>query len=53
MVLACLSALSGRDAPLSLLPPGMGAMVPQLAGLAAFGALCLWFCRAQYRPHGR
>lgn len=47
VVLACLSAASGRDAPLSLLPAGVGGLLPQLAGLVAFGALCLWFARAQ------
>lgn len=57
VALACLSALSGRDAPLALLPASMGT-VAQPAGLVAFGALCIWFCRTQLksRPvhkHGR
>ncbi|MCE2564282.1 OPT family oligopeptide transporter [Komagataeibacter sp. FNDCF1] len=53
VVLACLSALSGRDSPLSLLPHGMPAMVTDMAGLAAFGLLCVWFCRTQIRPPAR
>ncbi|MGY6768779.1 OPT family oligopeptide transporter [Komagataeibacter sp. NFXK3] len=53
VVLACLSAASGRDAPLSLRPAGMGGTLPELAGLAAFCALCLWFGRAQRRGAGQ
>lgn len=53
VALACLSALSGRDSPLSLRPPGTSALLVNLAGLAAFGALCVWFCATQLRSSHR
>ncbi|MFT8711000.1 OPT/YSL family transporter, partial [Komagataeibacter rhaeticus] len=53
VALACLSALSGQDSPLSLLPRGVPAMVPDMAGLVMFALACLWFCRTQIRPPTR
>ncbi|ARW16519.1 OPT family oligopeptide transporter [Komagataeibacter europaeus] len=53
VVLASLSALSGRDSPLSLLPAGMNAPLADWAGLGAFCALCAWFCAMQLRRNRR
>ncbi|AHI26039.1 oligopeptide transporter, OPT family [Komagataeibacter xylinus] len=53
VVLASLSALSGRDSPLSLLPPGMDTAVTTMTGLGAFCALCAWFCAMQLRQGRR
>jgi len=53
VALACLSALSGQDSPLSLLPRGVPAVVPDMAGLVMFALTCLWFCRTQIRPPTR
>ncbi|PYD83221.1 oligopeptide transporter, OPT family [Komagataeibacter oboediens] len=53
VMLASLSALSGRDSPLSLLPPGMDATATSIAGLAAFCVLCIWFCAMQLRQPRR
>ncbi|MBE7729528.1 OPT family oligopeptide transporter [Komagataeibacter sp. FXV3] len=53
VVLASLSALSGRDSPLSLLPTGMDATLTNWAGLGAFCALCAWFCAMQLRQDRR
>ncbi|WP_395371955.1 OPT family oligopeptide transporter [Komagataeibacter diospyri] len=53
VVLASLSALSGRDSPLSLLPPGLYTTVTSLTGLGAFCGLCAWFCMRQLRQDHR
>ncbi|BAK83348.1 OPT family oligopeptide transporter [Komagataeibacter medellinensis] len=53
VALACLSALSGQDSPLSLLPRGVPALVPDMAGLVVFVMACTWFSRTQVHPPTR
>ncbi|PYD72276.1 OPT family oligopeptide transporter [Novacetimonas hansenii] len=45
VTLSAVAGFAGRDSALSIMPAGIPAVVPDIAGAMVFAAMCVWFAR--------